>query len=202
MLYNITDKLNPVTPLIPLNLDKVLYIILHHADARNCTWQDINNWHKQNGWVCGGYNEFIAKNGDVYIMRGDNIGAQCLNFNSKSYGICLEGNFSDEHLDTDSPQFASLIDRIQYNKQRFKNYQNIKAHYELYDTTCPGENFPMNIIHNKINDQNDNLLLSINKLVKFGIIKSPAYWRNNAVRGQVCDGEFVGYLINNIAHRL
>jgi hypothetical protein len=200
-VYNITDKLNPKSPLIPLNIDKVIYIVLHHAQALKCTWKDINLWHEQNGWSCAGYNEFIDKNGDVYIMRGDNIGAQCLNFNSKSYGICLEGDFNIEQLLEDSPQFQSLIYRLIYNKARFTMFQNIKGHFELYNTECPGKNFPLNLIHSKFND-NMNLSNSIEKLQRLGIIKSPNYWLKYATKDQVCDGEFVGYLLNNIANRL
>lgn len=47
-------------------------IIVHHAEASACTVQDINSWHKANGWAGIGYHYFIRKNGEIYKGREDN----------------------------------------------------------------------------------------------------------------------------------
>ena len=35
-------------------------IILHHADAKNCSAEDIHRWHLGNGWSGAGYH-FLVK---------------------------------------------------------------------------------------------------------------------------------------------
>ena len=174
-IYNITDQMNPNTPLIPLDPNNVQYIVTHHPEAKICTWQDINQWHKEQGWNCGGYNEFIRKNGDVYIMRGMNIGAQCLNYNSKSYGICCEGDYG---IETDMPesQKISLIERIRDLKPNFPNFKLVVPHKQFCDTECPGKNFPLVEILKKIEVINVTTAEAMQILADKGVIASPEYW--------------------------
>ena len=44
-------------------------IILHHAEASNCTVQDIHRWHLNNGWSGIGYHFFVRKDG-LYTADG------------------------------------------------------------------------------------------------------------------------------------
>jgi N-acetylmuramoyl-L-alanine amidase len=129
-------------PLIPLNLDKVKYITLHHIEALSATPQDIHKWHLENGWSGAGYNEYIRKDGTVYILRGDYIGAHSHNNNSTSYGIACEGNY-DKELTMPRLQLESLVARIQYNRPRFPNYEYTIPHREKNATQCPGQHFPI-----------------------------------------------------------
>ena len=127
---------------IPLVPNKIKFIVVHHAKARHATPEDINKWHLvDNKWSGGfGYNEYIRKDGTVYIGRGDNVGAQCAGYNSVSYGICCEGDFSVEPEMTDA-QFKSLVERVAYHMDRFEDVRLMK-HSQLYSTTCPAQNFP------------------------------------------------------------
>lgn len=137
--------------LIPLNLDKVLFLIIHHPEAVVYSPEQCHNDHLLNGWSGAGYNEYIRKDGTVYIMRGDNIGAQCANMNSKSYGICCEGNYDTEKF-MPQVQLDSLVERVKYHKARFKNLIEVGPHSKYYPTACPGQYFPM-----------DNLLQAVSK---------------------------------------
>jgi hypothetical protein len=176
----VTDQLMPTSPLIPLELDKVEYIILHHAEAQFASWTSINLWHKQNGWSCFGYNEYIRKDGEVIIGRGDNIGAQCAGMNSRSYGICCEGNYE---IETEMPaaQKSALIERIRVNRPRFKNFMSVEPHSKFYPTACPGVHFPLAEIIQKSEVIDLNLDQAIKVLVDEGIINSPEF------RKKVCE---------------
>lgn len=162
---------------IPLNLDSVKYIVLHHPEAVTATPDEINQWHLENGWSGGfGYNEYIRKDGTVYIGRGDNIGAQCQNYNSKSYGIGCEGNYK---VETEMPEVQKLavIARIKFNKPRFPNYQLTAPHSQFVKTECPGKYFPMVEILRRIEVVNVTVDEALALQVAAGIINSPEYWK-------------------------
>ena len=36
-------------------------IILHHAESKSCTADDIHRWHLANGWAGIGYHFFVRK---------------------------------------------------------------------------------------------------------------------------------------------
>ena len=138
--------------LIPLKLDKVRYIVLHHTASTKATPEDIHRWHLNRGWSGFGYNEYIRKDGSVYIGRGDNVGAHTANMNSISYGICLEGNY-DEEKEMSKAQLDALVERIKYNITRFENLKGVARHKAFVNTSCPGKYFPfyevMQYIHKK-----------------------------------------------------
>jgi len=123
--------------LIPLNMSKLKYVVLHHAAATHATPDDIHMWHRQNGWNGAGYNLYITKDGVVHVMRGNNIGAQCEGYNSISFGIAVEGNYEVEK-EMPSAQFNSLVREI----KKFPKLE-IKIHKELGNTTCPGRYYPI-----------------------------------------------------------
>ena len=161
---------------VPLKLSDVKYIILHHAQAIFATYETINQWHLENGWAGIGYNEYIRKDGTVYIGRGDNIGAQCAGMNSVSYGICVEGNYE---IETEMPeaQKLSLIARIIENKRRFPNFKCVAPHSQFVDTRCPGKNFGLVEILSRIEVTKLTVEESLKLQVELGVINSPDYWR-------------------------
>lgn len=74
-------------------------IILHHADAYNCSVEDVHNWHKNQNWAGIGYHYFIKKSGEIYKGREDNmIGSHCLGHNKDTIGICFEGKYTEETM--------------------------------------------------------------------------------------------------------
>jgi hypothetical protein len=134
-------------PLIPLDLNKVEYIVLHHPAWIKASPEEIHNdvLNDPNKITWNGfpYNAYIRKDGTVFIGRGMNIGSQCTNYNSRSYGICCEGDYSKE---TSMPQaqFSALVDFIKSLKPKLPNLKGVKGHYELDPgTTCPEKYFPL-----------------------------------------------------------
>ena len=117
-------------------------IILHNADASNCTVYDIHQWHLNNGWSGIGYHYFVRKDGSVYKGRPDNaIGSQCKGHNTNTLGICFEGKYMTETMP--DKQYNAGIELIKY---LFNKYGEIPVygHKELFNTDCPGTNFPLN----------------------------------------------------------
>ena len=187
-------------PLISLNLQKLFFIILHHIEAEQATPEEIDTWHKENGWNGFGYNEYIRKDGTVYVGRGDNIGAQCAGMNSKSYGIAVEGNYNTE-FEMPDVQFKSLLERVEYNKSRFPNSVEITPHSRFVDTKCPGQYFPFQKLIAAL--AQDEIFDNDLKVLKAcGVINSPDYWEKNAVFSGSVSGEYARALIHNMASKL
>lgn len=140
--------------LTQLLLENVHNIIIHHIESVTATPEQIHQWHLANGWSGAGYNEYIRKDGTVYILRSDNIGAHCannqINYNTNSYGIAVEGNYEIEK-DMPIAQYQALVQRIKFHKSRFKNVKKIGGHGEFIPTKCPGRYFPMDKIKMAVN---------------------------------------------------
>jgi len=134
-------KLKYAKKLIPLNLDNIKFLVVHHIEADHATPEQIHKWHLENGWNGAGYNEYIQKDGTVWILRGDHIGAQSHGNNSASYGIALEGNYQ-HNSDVPREQYNALIERLKFHKARMKD-PTIVPHSALNSTDCPGRQFPI-----------------------------------------------------------
>ena len=122
------------------------YAILHHAAASVCSADDVDRWHKNNGWECIGYHFFIRKDGSIYRGRKQNtIGAHAYGHNYNSIGICFEGNFEEEEMPEAQIEAGKWIcDYIR------KQYPGIifKGHRDFNSTSCPGKNFKFDEIVN------------------------------------------------------
>ena len=59
----------------PLKIEDVTAIVIHHIEAEKASVAEIDSWHKQKGWQGIGYNDYIRKDGTVYICRGHREGA-------------------------------------------------------------------------------------------------------------------------------
>lgn len=124
------------------------FLVYHHAEASNCTVQDVHQWHLNNGWSGIGYNYFVRKDGNIYKGRPDNaIGSHCLHHNTNSLGICAEGDYTKEIMP--EVQKQALIDLGIYLKNKY-NITAIYGHRELYATACPGQNYPLQEIKDAI----------------------------------------------------
>lgn len=121
-------------------------IVLHHAEASHCTVEDIHSWHLANGWAGIGYHFFINKNGDVYRGRPENAqGSHCPKHNTTSLGVCFEGEFMTEHVN--DAQTAAYKELVKYIRAKYGKLP-IYGHKELYSTSCPGDNFPLDEFKN------------------------------------------------------
>jgi hypothetical protein len=191
----IETNLNYRKPLIPLDLRQINYIILHHPSWSIASPRQIHNDvlidPEKKNWNGFPYNEYIEKDGTVYIGRGDNVGSQCAGMNSVSYGICCEGDY-DVELTMPQAQKESLIERIKYNRSRFPNYKSTVPHKQFGDTSCPGKYFPIVEIL-KIIEAADITVDEAMKIIQDNsIINSPEYW--NKVRDTTKN--FDQYVIN------
>lgn len=138
--------------LIPLDLKNVKYIVIHHIQAKTAKPEDIHAWHLANGWSGAGYNEYIRKDGSVYILRGDHVGAHCAdaknNYNQIGYGIACEGDYQLESV-MPAQQFKALCERIKFHKARISGAK-VVPHKALTSTSCPGKNFPWDLMTKQI----------------------------------------------------
>ena len=121
-------------------------IILHHADASKCTVEDIDRWHKNNGWCKIGYHFFIDKAGNIYRGREeDKVGAHAYGANYNSIGICFEGNYMEE--DMPEAQKEAGKELVSYLKGKY-GITTVQRHKDVCATSCPGDKFPFEEIAN------------------------------------------------------
>lgn len=119
---------------------KTTEIIWHHADSANCTVEDINRWHLNNGWTMIGYNLIVYKDGTVHQGRPINaVGAHASGHNSISIGVCCVGNFENETMG--NAQLKACKEVQSYLKALYPNAVT-KRHKDVNSTSCPGRNFP------------------------------------------------------------
>lgn len=128
------------------------HIIIHHsltADGQTVSWQAIRKYHiETNGWQDIGYHfgiELVNDHYEVLLGRMPNAdGAHCkeASMNSRSWGICLVGNF--DLAEPPAPQFDLLVRLVRGLREVGKiPFENVKRHtdYASYKS-CPGTLFP------------------------------------------------------------
>ena len=130
-------------------------LIMHHlgSDALT-TAEQVHEFHRDwNGWMGIAYHYYVRKDGKIYRGRNEDwTGGHTINHNSKSIGICFEGNFETEIMSD-----AQLRSGQELTADIKRRYQNIKigGHREFNATACPGKNFPLNEMMNAEVKKND-----------------------------------------------
>ena len=123
------------------------YIALHHAEASRCTAQQIDDWHKSNGWSGIGYHFFVRKDGTIYRGRPMwALGAHVQGMNSKSIGICAEGAYMTETMP--GAQKRAIAELLDYLKANYYPNAKIVGHREIGSSNCPGDNYPLEELKN------------------------------------------------------
>lgn len=131
------------------------FIIVHHsAGPIGQTVEEIKKEHTSPSpndptkpWEDIGYHVVIeyptinhSKLGDI-IKPGRSekfIGAQCLNFNSKSLGVCVVGDWRS--LMPHNLQMGALIAQLSKWMEEYKiPIDNILCHKDKFQTACPGD---------------------------------------------------------------
>jgi len=120
--------------------------VLHHSASRaDTTWQDIHQWHLNNGWAGIGYHYVIHADGGVYRGRPEGMtGAHAYQdrsheANSDGIGICIVGNF-----ETGVPTASQMVSTADLIRDIWTRYPGIPVigHRDVMATSCPGDRFP------------------------------------------------------------
>lgn len=115
-------------------------IILHHAEAKSASVEEVNRWHLERGWTGIGYHFYIRKDGRIYRGRPEwAVGAHAQGHNSRSVGICVEGAYMTETMP--KAQFDALVWLV---REEMATYPGAKVlrHRDVNNTDCPGVNYP------------------------------------------------------------
>lgn len=138
----------PKSPARPLRENPPRYVIIHHSATAGCTTQAIcqarvrnfQNYHMDhNNWRDIGYNFLVGEDGNVYEGVGwGKHAAHSVQYNSKSIGICLIGNFVDSVPNPAAIQATQNL--IAYGVANGKIQPNYKilGHRQTAQTECPG----------------------------------------------------------------
>ncbi len=157
------------------------HLILHHAAALTATAEGIHSYHLSLGWAGIAYHYFVAKNGDIYRGRPENMrGGHTTGMNHCSIGICFEGNFETEEMNKEQIKAgAELVADI------VSRYPNIATsrHKDFGATACPGKNFPFELITTKEQMQMEELLNDK---------AEPDEWASQAAQWACENGIFLG----------
>lgn len=119
-------------------------IIIHCSatpEDKPVTVEDINLWHKANGWKGIGYHYVIYLDGSIHAGRPEGqIGAHCSGYNAKSIGICYVGGLAKNGKtpkDTRTPkQKAALLELLKKLKAKYPT-ATIHGHKEFAKKACP-----------------------------------------------------------------
>lgn len=160
------------------NLGTVKRIICHHAEASVCSIEDIDRWHKNNGWAGCGYHFLVRKDGSIYRGRPeDKLGAHTSNYNTGSLGVCFEGTYNTEAMP--EAQLKAGQELVSY---LIKKYNLLKAdvykHKDFNVTDCPGHNFPWDKLISGI-DNTSNITETVSNIT---IDTNPAVATDDWVR--------------------
>lgn len=155
------------------------YIVLHHAEASKCTVEQVDSWHKQNGWAGIGYHFFVRKDGTIYRGRPlDTMGAHVSGMNSRSIGICAEGSYMTETMP--EAQKKAICELLVYLKDKYYPVASIVGHKEVGQSNCPGKNFPLSEIKNNYRNIARQEYTRLNDIVwelnHRGIITDSSLW--------------------------
>ncbi len=148
------------------------FIILHHAAAGNCPADNIHSIHLKNGWAGIGYHYYIRKDGSIYTGRPEAaVGAHASGYNSRSVGICFEGNFENEIMN--EIQIKAGRELVCYLSAKYPKAAVI-CHRDVNATACPGKKFPTDKI-TKGDIEDAEAIVDILKLR--GIITDSTLWK-------------------------
>lgn len=122
-------------------------IILHHsASPRDMTtFAMIDKWHEEREFYKSyrgyfvGYHYVILHDGEVVRAKGDDeVGCHTLGQNLQSIGICLAGNFNEEHpTDAQEKSLVALMEKLVAEHKI--SYMNIFPHRKFSRTDCFGK---------------------------------------------------------------
>ena len=121
------------------------YLIIHCSATKpsmDIGFEEINQWHRQRGWLSCGYHFIIRRNGVIEDGRTtDAVGAHCRGKNHNSIGICMVGGVTQEdHTKAEDnflpAQWESLKKLCDELHEQYPDAK-VKGHYHFADKFCP-----------------------------------------------------------------
>lgn len=106
--------------------------------------KEIDQWHRQRGWLKIGYHYVIKRDGTLEEGREhDVMGAHVKGHNADSVGVCLVGGVNDDNEPENNfteEQFETLVDTINSLKVIYPEAE-VVGHNSLYSgKACPSFN--------------------------------------------------------------
>ncbi|KAK2575090.1 hypothetical protein KPH14_008820 [Odynerus spinipes] len=139
---------SPKTAIPALKENPPKYVIIHHSATAGCTTQAIcqarvrsfQNYHMDNkGWQDIGYNFLVGEDGNVYEGRGwGKHGAHSVQYNSKSIGICIIGNFVSSVPNPAAVRATQNLIAYGVANGKIQSDYKLLGHRQTAQTTCPG----------------------------------------------------------------
>lgn len=149
------------------------YILLHHR-AGNGDVKSIHEQHIKQGYVGIGYNFYVRKDGSIYAGRPiDTVGAHAINYNSKSVGVCFEGDFHGADKTMGFDQYKAGQELIKYLMGRYPK-ATVKGHRDVCPTACPGQYFPLDTMVRGAKDVETDIGEIARRLNTYGIVSDKA----------------------------
>ena len=109
-------------------LKEVKYLVVHCTATRlsqRVSVEDIDRWHKAQGWSGIGYHWYVDRDGHIFPGRSERAtGAHVRGYNHCSIGICYEGGLDEQGNSADTrtlAQKAALLFIIKDLKQSYPN---------------------------------------------------------------------------------
>lgn len=123
---------------------KINKIIVHCSatpEGREVIVEEIDKWHKANGWKGIGYHYVVYLDGSIHKGRDEKeVGAHCAGQNTNSIGICYIGGVeADGKTPKDTrteAQKKSLLELLKKLKEKYPN-ATIHGHREFASKACP-----------------------------------------------------------------
>ena len=140
-------------------------IILHHAEAKSASVEEVNRWHLERGWTGIGYHFYIRKDSRIYRGRPEwAVGAHAQGHNSRSVGICVEGAYMTETMP--KAQFDALVWLVREEMARYPGAKVLR-HRDVNSTDCPGVNYPWKALLVALSPEKEETALTYNQFKAF-----------------------------------
>jgi N-acetylmuramoyl-L-alanine amidase len=134
----------------------VKLVVVHHSANANPAWgvRECHDCHiSENGWNGIGYNYFIEQSGRVFCGRSDAdrdyVGAHVAGINSRSLGVCLDGDYSLQIPTVANVEVLARVVAMLLLRHRL-TASAIRYHNELAEKDCPGMNFPTRPVFSQV----------------------------------------------------
>ena len=119
-------------------------LVIHHTGCNDidASAEQIDGWHKGQGWTMIGYHFVVRKNGTIERGRPEwAIGSHAYGENSHTIGIHLSGDFMQAYPTEQQIEMTSMLVAMLCEKYNIPtDNKHIVGHCDLMSTDCPGTN--------------------------------------------------------------